>query len=124
MSKSKAAAATAPQIDPASDETVVWWVGPRSARDAPARDLTHADIARIAYRESLRAVVRDVGTEVDGEVIARPDPRQPDQALCAEILEDLVASEQFTTEAPAVDPPDESETPAEAPATTEEPADV
>lgn len=112
MPKSKTTAIAGPEIDPRSDEVVVWHVGPRSARNAPARDLTHNDIARLAYREALREIASDVDVDAG---IERPDPRSPDQALCAEILAELLESGQFTTDPPAEAPQDETAVSEEAP---------
>lgn len=96
-----------PTIDPLSAELVLEYtdepdedqVGGRSARNAPPRDLSHGDVARLAYVEALSKVAQDVGQPVrddDGEptdeVITRPDPREPDPELTAAILTELVDS--------------------------------
>jgi hypothetical protein len=108
-------------IDPTSNEVVLAYRGDGvgSARNAPTRDLTHNDIARLVYRESLGEVARDVGQPVDREdpdspLFAPPDPRAPDQALATAIVDELVASGRFTTDVPEPAPA-EPEVPQPAP---------
>lgn len=81
----------------------------RGAAGAPARDLSANDIGRLAYRRALAAVSDQVGRPIDPSdlelgVITRPDPRQPDEAIVAEILEELLASGRYAPAAP-IEPP-------------------
>lgn len=107
MPKSRKKAVAAGEIDPTSDDVVLAYVDEddRSARNVPARDLTHADIARLAYQRSLSEVYEDVGKpidpdEPDGPRHQRPDPREPDQAAAAAIIEELVATGIYSTDLP------------------------
>lgn len=120
-------------IDPRSDEVILAYKGDgvRSARNAAPRDLTHNDVARLAYLEALGEVQNDVGQPIDREdpdspLYERPDPRKVDQPRARRIIADLVASGLFkATRAakPADDgdeqkdtpPPNEPEPPAEKP---------
>lgn len=103
MSKTKPALA-----DPASLRVVLHHRGSARNVAAPARDLTAADLARLAYREAARDGL------ADGR---RPDPRHPDQDLASAIAERLVASGAYSFDPPA---PAAAPTPAaESAATTE-----
>lgn len=94
-------------IDPTSAAVALVHDGSdRGAAGAPARDLTEADIARLAYRRARAASDDQVGRLIDPDdpdkgVIARPDPRTPDPAVVAEILDELQASGRY---APAEKP--------------------
>lgn len=55
----------------------------RSARNVPARDLTEADLARLAYRRAAAE------TLAGG---SRPDPRRPDAALVEAIRTELLGT--------------------------------
>lgn len=91
MSKPKSV--EAPIADPASDRVVLTFTGSGGAvTGAPARDLTAADLARLAYREAARRSLADG---------ARPDPRNPDQSLAAEIVGRLVGTHHYEVTAPA-----------------------
>lgn len=101
-------------VDPLSARIILAHVDPagRSARNAPARDLTEADVARLAYREALAEVAQDVGTlidpaDADGPRYERPNPRQPDPGRVGAIVVDLLASGRFVpiADAPAADAP-------------------
>lgn len=120
---------TIPTFDVHSAEVVLAYVDEdrgRSARNAPARDLTHNDIARLAYREALAEVQNDIGQPIDredpdGPKFERPDHKTVDQARAAEIYASLVESGYFSTDLPAPTPEPTSDTtpepvaPAEAP---------
>jgi len=103
-------------IDPASADVVLAYVDDergRSARNAPRRHLTHNDIARLAFEEALLEVARDVGQPVDrkdpdGPLIARPDPRDPDPARVAAIVDELLESGYFSTDLSGIEAPPES----------------
>jgi hypothetical protein len=119
MAKSKV-----PTIDLRSGEVILAYVDERgrSARNAPARDLTHNDIARLAYREALAEVANDVGqpidrTNPDGPKYERPDHKTVDQARAGAIYADLVDSGYFS---PDIPPP--ATEPAPAPEPTPVPA--
>lgn len=85
-------------VDPTSTTVVLTYVGDgRSARNIPARDLTEADIARLAYQRSLAAVAADVGQPIyredpDSPLYERPDPRKPDPKIAETVLEELLAT--------------------------------
>lgn len=118
------------EIDRTSAEVVLYFVGQRSARNAPARDLTHNDIARLAYREALDEVLVDVGRPIDPDdpdagVIERPDHKTVDQERANAIVAGLLESGSFALEAPAVpaEEPEPTTPPTDAPDTTT-PADV
>lgn len=124
MPKKKARTTT---IDPSSDAVVLTYVGDgRSARNTPARDLTQNDVARLAYQRSLAAVAADVGQPIDREdpdspLYERPDPRDPDPAVIAEILGELLGTGLYEGDIPEAAqepaPPDTNDTPPAAPAT-------
>jgi len=94
-------------IDPTSSAIVLVHDGSeRAAAGAPARDLSGNDIARLAYRRALAEVAEDIGRPVDRDdeeagVITRLDPRQPDEAIVAAIVEELVASGRYAPPEPA-----------------------
>lgn len=75
-----------PQADPTSDAVVLRFTGHGRA-GAPERDLTAADLARLAYTEAARRTLAD-GT--------RPDPRKPDPEIAAAIARRLVASGAYS----------------------------
>lgn len=87
---------TAALADPRSDRLVLAFVSSPAARrlsGVPARDLTAADIARLAYRSAARDGL------ADGE---RPDKRNPDQEAAAAIVARLLASGQYRDDVDAV----------------------
>ncbi len=101
------------EVDPRSAKVVLHYVGEndRSARNAPPRDLTESDLARLAYVERIREIGSDVGQPIDredpdSELIARPDPRDPDPVLVGAIVADLVASGRFSLDLPEPAKPD------------------
>lgn len=107
-------------VDARSDRVVLAYVGEdeRSARNAPPRDLTENDLARLAFVERMREVGNDVGQPIDkddpdSELITRPDPRDPDPAHVGAIVAELVASGRFSTDVPEppAEKPDDSPTP-------------
>src|SRR5688500_4258141 len=110
-----------PTFDLRSDEVILAYVGDgRSARNAPARDLTHNDIARLAYREALNEVANAVGLPIDSEdpdgpKYERPDHKVVDQARVAAIYNELAESGFFSTDVPepAPEPTPEPAAPAE-----------
>jgi hypothetical protein len=88
------------------------------------RELGPADIDRLAYRRALAAVASDVGSPIDRDdpelgVITRPDPRQPDPALRAAIVAELLESGRWIP-APEPAPAGAETTPPAEPATTPE----
>lgn len=110
MPKTKTADPVQPLADPTSDRVVLAFVEGSSRNvPAPARDLTAADIARLAYQEAARRGLADG---------IRPDPRNPDQELAAAIVERLIGTGLYTTADEAAPAADES-TPAQ-PATITE----
>lgn len=110
MPKTKTADPALPLADPTSERVVLAFVeGSARNVDAPARDLTAADVARLTYLEAARRGLADG---------IRPDPRTPDQELAAKLVEDLLRSGLYTTADEAATAAAES-TPA-LPATTTE----
>ena len=118
-------------VDARSDRVVLTYIGEndRSARNAPPRDLTENDLARLAFVERIREVGGDVGQPVDhedpdGPRIERPDPHAPDPELVGAIVAELVASGRFTTDVPkpkkSKAPKDDAVDQPGAPATTPE----
>lgn len=96
-----------PKIDLSSSEVILVHVDERgrSARNAPARDLTHSDIARLAYVEALAEVANDIGQPIDredpdGPTFERPDHKSVDQARARAIYSDLVESGYFSPDVP------------------------
>lgn len=85
--------ATTSPADHGSDEIVLAYVGPRIAAGVPARDLTAADLARLAYRAAANAGLADG---------IRPDPRDPDHERAAAIAERLTAKGIYSTDVEAV----------------------
>lgn len=103
-------------VDPTSDTVLFRYTGPdgeierpdgsilqlaRGAAGSPARDLTEADVARLAYRRSLDEVLDRVGQpsdpgDPDSPPITRPDPRKPDPKHVEAITAEIVASGRFT----------------------------
>lgn len=89
-------------IDHTSDEIVLKYTGDgnRIVRDVPARDLTGADVARLAYVRDLRPIANGVGQPVDRDdpdspVHERPDPRNPKASTIREVLDELEASDIY-----------------------------
>lgn len=81
MPRKPAAADAPPAVDPTSSAIVLAYAGDgRSARNVPARHLSAADLARLAYRRAL------ADTAADG---IRPDPRHPDADMVAQLLAEL-----------------------------------
>lgn len=113
-------------IDPASDAVVLAYVGEGgSARNVPARDLTHNDVAHLAFQRSLAGVFDVVGQPIDpekpdGPRHQRPDPGQPDQTVAAAVIAELVATGLYSTEVPAAPAEPTPETTPAAPAETPE----
>lgn len=68
---------------------VLRYAGRGPFRGAPARDLTDADIARLAYRRSL------TGTGAEG---IRPDPANPDPDVVSTITAELTGSGLYEPE--------------------------
>lgn len=108
-----------PTIDVTSAEPILRYVGAndKSAADAPPRDLSGNDIGRLAYRRALAPIVGDIGRPIvaddpDSEVYVRPDPREPDPKLVAEIIAELELSGLFEPikkpKAEKADPPAET----------------
>lgn len=75
-----------PLVDPASERLVLEHIGPARSGSVPARDLTAADIARLAYEQAARDGLADG---------IRPDRRNPDQEIAAAIVAQLVDSGRF-----------------------------
>jgi hypothetical protein len=108
--KTKTTDPALPLADPASERVVLAFVeGSARNVDAPARALTAADIARLAYQEAARRGLADG---------IRPDPHTPDQAIAGELVEALLRSGLYVNADEAAPAADES-TPAQ-PATTTE----
>lgn len=99
-------------------------------RDAPARDLTGSDIARVAYLRELAEVAQDVGQPIDREdpdkgVVQRPDPRAPKAETIRTVLDELEASGKYAAPSGRVPRGTTESKPAEQPAeaTPEQPAE-
>lgn len=90
-------------IDPTSDAIALKYIGDgRALTDVPARDLTHNDVARLAYQRDLAVVARDVGQPIDRDdpdsaLYERPSHREPNPETVTAVVADLVASGKFTT---------------------------
>lgn len=105
-------------IDPRSSELVLAYVGDGRPGGAPARDLTHRDIARLVFKRQLAAVSGDVVLDAETGISTglRPDHRDPDPAIAAAVIAELVASGRYSSDltlAPAPTP--EPATPAATP---------
>lgn len=68
---------------------VLRYVGREPFRGVPARSLSEADLARLAYQRAMTT------TGPDG---FRPDPRSPDPALIEKITAELIGSGLYTQE--------------------------
>ncbi len=85
----KKTAPDAAAFDPRSEAVVLEYMGSEAGEPhllgIPSRDLTSADICRLVYARGVN--------EYDGEPTgpAHPDPEQPDQAKCAELVELLLS---------------------------------
>lgn len=107
-----------PPIDPSAPGVVLVYVGGRTGRHVPARDLEGPDLARIAYhRAAARVRASRSGLRRPGE--ERPAPRRAEQPGLAEVLavrDELLAGGHFIAPdaAPAApDPVQQPDTPAE-----------
>lgn len=83
-------------LDPRSTEVLLHRVGegdhiPGAPDGTPPTDLTHNQVARLAYVHAYRE------TASDGR---RPDPERPDPAVVAAVIDDLVASGHFSRTKP------------------------
>jgi hypothetical protein len=111
--RAKAQPSSAPAaIDPSAPGAVLEYVGGRTGRHVPARDLEGVDLARIAYRRAAKLERADRSRLVrPGE--QRPAPKRPGPAAAAEleaIATELVATGAFIrTEQP--EPADPATTP-------------
>jgi hypothetical protein len=114
--RSRAAKAPKSALDPHASGVVLAYVGGRTKRYVPARDLEGPDLARIAYRRALdaersgRSSLRREGEEP----VAPRRPGPPDSAALAAVADELVASGFFTwpsstTTQPAPEAPAEPE---------------
>jgi hypothetical protein len=91
-----------PTIDATSDEIVAHYTGDGTlaAAGAPARDLTHNDIARLAYQREISEVGDMVGKpadrdDPDSRIVERPDPRKPKAVTVKAILAELDESGRY-----------------------------
>lgn len=85
-------------IDPSAPGVVLEYVGGRTPRLVPARDLEAVDVARVAYRRAVAHARKTRSLRVrPGE--ERPAARRPDHATVQqleELVEELIASGAFT----------------------------
>jgi hypothetical protein len=96
-SKSRAKPADRPAIDPAAAGVVLRYLGGRTRRYVPARDLEGVDVARIAYRRAADAM-RASRSALRRPGETRPAPRRadpPGPAALAAVADELVATGQF-----------------------------
>lgn len=99
-------------LDPSSAAVVLTYVGDgREAGDAPARDLSANDLARLVFVRSTATVHSDTYPDADGVATGiRPDPMNPDPETAAALVAELVATGLYSTDlpaAPATDLPQE-----------------
>lgn len=118
MSKKAAAAPAVLTVDPTSAAIALAYTGAgRFAADAPARHLTEADLARLAYRRAAAV------TFADG---IRPDPLNPDPGIVAQLVAELTLRGLYSADPAAIaaaeaeDAPVTPEPPAEPAPTTED----
>lgn len=78
-----------PVTPPANEAVVLRYAGRGPFRGVPARDLTAADLARLAYHKRFA----EIGTE--GK---RPDPVHPDPEVVNQITAELLGSGLYTQE--------------------------
>jgi hypothetical protein len=95
--KPRAKRGARPAIDPAAAGAVLRYLGGRTRRYVPARDLEGVDVARIAYRRAADAM-RASRSALRRPGETRPAPRRADQpgpAALAATADELVATGQF-----------------------------
>lgn len=84
-------------IDPAGEETVLYYAGAGVVSGVPARDLHGNDLARVAYVRAHRATDWDQ-RDKDGNGPALPKPAT--QAELAKLVDELVESGAYSREVP------------------------
>jgi hypothetical protein len=106
MARSRKSKTPPPAIDPAAAGVVLVYLGGRTRRYVPARDLEGPDLGRIAYRRAAdaeragRSALRRPGEEP-----AKPRrPDQPGTAAVAAVAAELVASGGFAWAAAPPEP--------------------
>ena len=101
-------------IDPAAPGVVLVYVGGRTGRHIPARDLEGPDLARIAYHRAA-AAVRASRSSLRRPGEERPAPQrapQPDLEAVLAVRDELLAGGLFVA-AGAPDPTPQPDAPAE-----------
>lgn len=94
------------EIDLTSPDLVLTYVGGRTPRNVPARDLSVNDVGRIAYRQALQETNRTRSHLIPPGGSRQPvlRPAQPDTTAVAAVLDELIASGVFVKYEPPPEP--------------------
>lgn len=104
MARKQHDSASVLELDPSSAAVVLAYVGDgRDAGDAPARDLTHNDLARLVFVRACSAVHGDTAPDPETGVATgiRPDPMTPDPVVAAALVAELIGTGLYSIDLPA-----------------------